>query len=78
MHSLLSAEHQPSPVAEMGDTLEFNEIYQEVKGSWVSIPWVDTYIHIFVRYEEKNTSHLTLIFAVQTGNKCGLNLLSSH
>lgn len=30
----VSAEHQP--VAEMGDTLEFNEIYQEVKGSWVS------------------------------------------
>lgn len=33
----LSAEHQSSPLAEMGDTLEFNEIYQEVKGSWVSI-----------------------------------------
>ncbi|GLD70235.1 FACT complex subunit SSRP1a isoform X1 [Lates japonicus] len=26
--------HQSTPVAEMGDTLEFNEIYQEVKGSW--------------------------------------------
>lgn len=37
MHFLLSVEHRSSPVAEMGDTLEFNEIYQEVKGSWVSI-----------------------------------------
>lgn len=35
--SSVSAEHQTSPGAEMGDTLEFNEIYQEVKGSWVSI-----------------------------------------
>lgn len=36
MHFFLSAEHQSSPVAEMGDTLEFSDIYQEVKGSWVS------------------------------------------
>ncbi|KAE8285896.1 FACT complex subunit SSRP1 [Larimichthys crocea] len=26
--------HRSPPAAEMGDTLEFNEIYQEVKGSW--------------------------------------------
>lgn len=31
----LSVEHQSSPAANMGDMLEFNEIYQEVKGSWV-------------------------------------------
>lgn len=37
MYFILSAEHHSSLVAEMGDTLEFNEIYQEVKGSWVSI-----------------------------------------
>lgn len=37
MHFLFGTEHQSSPVGEMGDTLEFNEIYQEVKGSWVSI-----------------------------------------
>lgn len=61
MYSLPSAEHQPSPVAEMGDTLEFNEIYQEVKGSWVSIPWVNTHIHIFVKYEGKKTHHITKI-----------------
>lgn len=30
-------EQQSSPVVEMGDTLEFSDIYQEVKGSWVSI-----------------------------------------
>lgn len=35
--SIVSAEHSLSLVAEMGDTLEFNDIYQEVKGSWVSI-----------------------------------------
>lgn len=37
MYFILSAEHHSSLVAEMGDTLEFNEIYQEAKGSWVSI-----------------------------------------
>lgn len=47
MHLLLPAEHQSSPVAEMGDTLEFNEIYQEVKGSWVSI----IYCHIFLQMD---------------------------
>lgn len=35
--SIVSAEHSLSLVAEMGDTLEFNDIYQEVKGSWVSM-----------------------------------------
>ncbi|TMS17353.1 FACT complex subunit SSRP1 [Larimichthys crocea] len=29
-----SLKHRSPPAAEMGDTLEFNEIYQEVKGSW--------------------------------------------
>lgn len=53
MH-LLPAEHQSLPVAEMGDTLEFNEIYQEVKGSWVSI----IYCHIFFQID---VSTLTIL-----------------
>uniref|UniRef100_A0A3Q2PLL6 FACT complex subunit SSRP1-like n=2 Tax=Fundulus heteroclitus TaxID=8078 RepID=A0A3Q2PLL6_FUNHE len=34
MRFYVSVEHQSSPAANMGDTLEFNDIYQEVKGSW--------------------------------------------
>lgn len=37
MLSFPEIEQESSPVGEMGDTLEFSDIYQEVKGSWVSI-----------------------------------------
>lgn len=45
-----------SPVAEMGDTLEFSDIYQEVKGSWVSIlirqlsPCTHTHTHAGIHW----------------------------
>lgn len=56
--SIVSAEHSLSLVAEMGDTLEFNDIYQEVKGSWVSM-FFSPYIHCLCLYKNHtNLIHL--------------------
>lgn len=49
--SIVSAEQSLSLVAEMGDTLEFNDIYQEVKGSWVSM-FFSTLYSLFMPIQE--------------------------
>lgn len=67
--SLLEIEQHSLPVIEMGDTLEFSDIYQEVKGSWVSILSV-LLLHInYCSIKNIMSSYLLLVF------KCGVNIL---
>lgn len=60
MFSLREIEQQSSPVAEMGDTLEFSDIYQEVKGSWVSIVLVLCHIN-YCNIKNRMNSYVLLV-----------------